>query len=99
MPLVTQNSGGPRGSTTGTRWLIALTLLALVAVVFHPLREHEFTGYDDNVYITDNPYLRSGFTLENVVLAFSENYTAIRAHARGEPHRATGWHWVPQIGD
>jgi len=95
MSFATQSPGSRCDSTAGTRWLIALALLALIAAVFHPLREHEFTGYDDNVYITDNPHLRSGLTTENLVLAFTENYFAIRAHTRGEPHRATGWHWVP----
>jgi len=82
------NPGSQRNRTAARHWLIALALLG-------PVREHEFVQYDDNFYITDNPYLRSGFTRENVVRAFTESYDAVRAHARGQPHRAIGWHWIP----
>ena len=60
----------------GPRWLIALALLGLVAAVFHPVREHDFVGYDDHVYITDNPDLRAGLTPGNVVQAFTESFDA-----------------------
>jgi tetratricopeptide (TPR) repeat protein len=65
-----------RISTTGPRWLVGLALLGLVAAVFHPVREHDFVEYDDDVYITGNPNLRSGLTPENLVRAFAEPYEA-----------------------
>ena len=68
------NPGSQRNPTSALRWLIALALLGLVAAVFHPVREHDFLKYDDGVYITENPYLRSGLTTENVVRAFTEPY-------------------------
>ncbi|MCH8084048.1 MAG: glycosyltransferase family 39 protein, partial [Myxococcales bacterium] len=68
--------GSPRNRTAARHWLIALALLGLIAAVFHPVREHDFTGYDDDFYITENPYLRSGLTLENVVRAFTQPYVA-----------------------
>ena len=74
MPLAAPSPGSRRNRAACLRWLVALALLGLVAAVFHPVREHDFTGYDDNVYITDNPYLRSGLTPENVVRAFTEPY-------------------------
>jgi len=91
----TRSSDAEHGRTNARRWLVALALVALVAAVFHPMRENEFTGYDDSFYITDNPYLRSGLTAENVMRAFTEPYEALRARERGEPHRALGWHWIP----
>ena len=66
--------GTRRSRTAAPRWLIALALLGLIAAVFHPVREHDFVEYDDSVYITENPYLRSGLTTENVLRAFSESY-------------------------
>jgi tetratricopeptide (TPR) repeat protein len=76
MPSAAPNSDSRSSSAARARWLVALALLGLVAAVFHPVREHEFSRYDDDVYITGNPYLRSGLTTENVVRAFSEPYFA-----------------------
>jgi len=90
-----QGPDSRRNRETGRRWLAALALLGLVAAVFHPVLKHDFTGYDDNFHITENPDLRSGLTPENVVRAFTAQYFAIRARDRGQPHRALGWHWVP----
>jgi len=59
---------------TGLRWLVALALLGLVAAVFHPVRGHDFVQYDDDVYILENPNLRSGLTPESVMRAFTEPY-------------------------
>ncbi len=58
------------------RWPIALALLGLVAAVFHPVREHDFVHYDDDFYITENPQLRSGLSVENLKRAFTEPYGA-----------------------
>jgi hypothetical protein len=76
MPPAARSPGSRRSCAAGPRWLVALALLGLVAAVFHPVREHDFSGYDDDVYITDNPHLRSGLTPENVVRAFTEPYFA-----------------------
>jgi tetratricopeptide (TPR) repeat protein len=74
MPLAAPSPGSRSNRAACLRWLVALALLGLVVAVFHPVRKHEFTGYDDKVYITDNPYLRSGLTPENVMRAFTEPY-------------------------
>jgi len=95
MPPTAPSPGSRRSRAAGPRWLVALALLGLVAAVFHPVREHDFTGFDDGFHITENPYLRSGLTPENVVRAFTAPFVAMRAYARGRPHRALGWHWVP----
>ena len=76
MPPAARSPGSRRSRAAGPRWLVALVLLGLVAAVFHPVREHDFARYDDDVYITDNPYLRSGLTPENAARAFTEPYFA-----------------------
>ena len=76
MPSTAPSPGSRRSSAAGARWLIALVLLALVAAVFHPVRGHDFVRYDDDIYITGNPHLRTGLTTENVVRAFTEPYEA-----------------------
>ncbi len=74
MPSADPSPRSRHSRRTVPRWLIALALLGLVAAVFHPVRNHDFVEYDDSVYITENPYLPSGLTAENVMRAFSEPY-------------------------
>ncbi len=51
---------------------IALATLLLYASV----RGHEFTSFDDNQYVTENPQVLAGLTVEGVRWAFSESYAA-----------------------
>jgi tetratricopeptide (TPR) repeat protein len=52
-------------------------LLALATIALYwQSGGHEFINYDDNVYITDNPHVSSGLTMENVQWAFSTGYAA-----------------------
>ncbi len=51
-------------------WICAL-LFAAVAGVYSPVRAHEFIHYDDPVYITDNPHIRNGLTLDGLKFAFT----------------------------
>jgi hypothetical protein len=74
MPSAAPSPVSLRGRVNCHRWLVALVLLGLIAAVFHPVREHEFVQYDDDAYITDNPFLHPGLTPENVVRAFTEPY-------------------------
>ena len=56
--------------------IVPFLLLALTAVVFQPVRDHEFVDYDDHVYVVENPNLRDGLGVESVVRAFTTPYTA-----------------------
>src|SRR5439155_1849120 len=64
----------PRGS-----WLAKLRspavlslLLALTTLgVYLPVAWHDFVGYDDPDYVTDNPHVQNGLKWENVVWAFT----------------------------
>lgn len=56
--------------------IVPFLLLALTAVVFHPVRGHEFVDYDDHVYILENPNLRDGLGVESVVRAFTTPHAA-----------------------
>ncbi len=42
--------------------LICLFLVAAILVVYWQVMDHEFIVYDDNVYVTDNPYVKEGLT-------------------------------------
>ena len=57
----------PRGGL-----LLAAVALGLVTLaVFAPVRHHAFVNYDDTLYVTDNPRVQAGLTLDNVRWAFT----------------------------
>lgn len=51
--------------------LIAGVLLLLVVGVFGQTLRHEFVNFDDDLYVTDNPHVREGFSADGVAWAFS----------------------------
>jgi tetratricopeptide (TPR) repeat protein len=58
--------------TTGRRRaLVATGLAALTLVVFWSMRQHAWLNYDDDIYITSNPYLSLGWSAEGVRWAFT----------------------------
>ncbi|MDI9570821.1 MAG: tetratricopeptide repeat protein [Pseudomonadota bacterium] len=69
-------------------WLgvgIVLITLAVYGQVVH----HDFIDFDDYEYITENPHVRTGLTLENIVWAF----TSYHSH---------NWHpltWISHMAD
>jgi len=47
--------------------LLLCSCLALAtAIVYWPVHRFEFTNYDDNLYVADNPHLRDGLTLRGL---------------------------------
>lgn len=60
-------------STTRTDIAIIAALILLTAAVFGQVVGFEFTNLDDNVYVTDNPHVKAGLTLEGVKWAFTTN--------------------------
>jgi len=54
-------------------FFIYLTLALVSIIVFWQLIRCDFIIYDDAVYVTGNPHVLSGFTLENIIWAFN-NY-------------------------
>jgi len=51
-------------------WII-LSLVILTLAVFWQVKDNEFTNYDDNLYVTENPRVQAGLTFENVTWAFT----------------------------
>jgi tetratricopeptide (TPR) repeat protein len=54
--------------------IVPFLLLALTALVFHPVRGHEFVDYDDHVYVVENPNLTEGLGLQSIAHAFAKPY-------------------------
>lgn len=59
-------------------WVIGIyaTLILVTVLAFWQLTRCDFIVYDDPVYVTENPYVRSGFTIENIVWAFNSRYAS-----------------------
>ena len=55
------------------RWqhLIWPALVMLTLAVFWQTRRYEFINFDDDVYVTDNPHVRTGLSGENIHWAFT----------------------------
>lgn len=51
--------------------LVCAVLAILVAVIFLQLRDHEFVGYDDDIYVTRNDQVKAGWTAAGVRWAFT----------------------------
>jgi len=64
-------------------------LLVLTALVYEPVRTHEFINFDDGLYVQANPRVQGGFTWESIRWAFTT------AHA-------SNWHpltWLSHMLD
>ena len=56
--------------------IIALLLALLTLAVYLPVARHGFILYDDGDYVTDNPMVRNGLTLEGIKWAFTTFHSA-----------------------
>jgi tetratricopeptide (TPR) repeat protein len=55
---------------------LACLLLALATfAAYEGLRNHQFIGLDDNLYVTENPTVQEGFTLKSFTWAFTTRET------------------------
>ena len=52
-------------------YILAISVLTLIA--YAQQWNHEFINFDDGTYVSENPHVRSGLTLNNMLWAFSRN--------------------------
>ncbi len=55
--------------------LICLALAVSILAVYWQVTRHDFIVYDDNVYITDNPHVQSGFTSKSIGWALTTTWS------------------------
>ncbi|MEO5359692.1 MAG: tetratricopeptide repeat protein [Nitrospirota bacterium] len=55
--------------------VISAALFLMTLAVFSQVRIFNFVNYDDNLFITENPYVRDGLTRKSVTWAFTTPYT------------------------
>jgi tetratricopeptide (TPR) repeat protein len=53
---------------------LAAALVLLTLLIYLPVRNFEFVKYDDPDYVTNNPHVRSGLTVDNAVWALTTNH-------------------------
>jgi tetratricopeptide (TPR) repeat protein len=56
--------------------LVALALALATVLVYLPVFQNELVDYDDDYYISQNPYLKLGLSAEGLKWAFTESYGA-----------------------
>ena len=64
-------SHGLRSPTNARLIIIASALTIAVALCYAQTARHQFVNYDDHRYITMNPRVQQGLTLDNLRLAFT----------------------------
>ena len=52
--------------------LICIGIVAAILVTYEPVRHNGFVSYDDKEYITENPDIRSGITLQSLGRMFTQ---------------------------
>ena len=55
-------------------FLVMLFLVLLTSVVYFQVKDHDFINLDDADYVTGNPHVKAGLTLESVKWAFTSYY-------------------------
>jgi hypothetical protein len=58
-----------------TRILAGCLLAAMALLVFHGVLGSGFIEYDDNHYITENPFVQAGLTLDSIRWAFTTSHS------------------------
>ena len=54
-------------------FLICLFLALITFAAYWQIKNHEFTLFDDDGYVSENPHVRTGLNLENIRWAFGFN--------------------------
>jgi tetratricopeptide (TPR) repeat protein len=63
-------------STLRKRLMLCLLLATAVFLTFSPVLRDSFTGYDDPVYVTNNPHVTTGLSRGNIGWAFTSSYAS-----------------------
>lgn len=56
--------------------IISLFLMAACFTVYWQISTHEFISFDDRLYITENPHVQTGFSIESIIWAFTTGHAA-----------------------
>jgi hypothetical protein len=62
------------GNNMRLQAILCAVIVALTLAVFLQAANHQFLYFDDPQYVTDNPRVRGGLTIENALWAFTTTY-------------------------
>lgn len=51
--------------------LVCLVLIIATSILYWQVSEHEFINFDDTAYVTENPQVQKGISIDNIFWAFS----------------------------
>ncbi len=54
--------------------MVCIVLVIATLIAFGQLPGHDFVNMDDNVYVTENPYVQKGLSFRNIKWAFTTTY-------------------------
>jgi len=54
---------------------ICFVLILVTFTAFSPILKHGFIDYDDNEYVTENPYVKAGLTGDSIIWAFTAGHS------------------------
>ena len=54
--------------------LIYVGLIVATLLAYEPIRHNDFVNYDDRAYITENPKVTGGITLQSIIWAFTNSH-------------------------
>ncbi len=55
---------------------VCIILSIIIFAVYRPVRKHEFIGFDDQAYVSDNPNVLGGLNWQNIKWAFTTGHAA-----------------------
>lgn len=58
-----------------SRIVVSFILIFLTIIAFFSIKNNDFINLDDNIYITENEYIKDGLTLKNIKWAFTNTNT------------------------
>ena len=56
--------------------LISLFLVIAILSVYWQVRNHDFINFDDDLYVTINPHVQTGLTLDSIIWAFTSTHAS-----------------------
>ena len=74
--MINESASRPATRVFRSRAFIALLLVLITLAVYLPVRNYEFTNYDDQDYVTANKFIKDGFSLSAVKWAFTSGYAS-----------------------
>ncbi len=54
-----------------TNAIILCAIAGLTVFFYWNIQDHQFLNFDDNIYVSANPYVKNGFSLENIKWTFT----------------------------